>query len=402
MTPAFPTRRRAEAFDALVEARSTGALGDVEHAARDPRFADLLEVVGALRSAPAPTPRPEFVADLRSRLMTEAETALAVRPEAASPRTQQHSLPQTRTRERRLATAIGGFAIVSATASMAVAAQSALPGDTLYPLKRGIENAQVKVHSGDDSKGAALLENAAGRLDEVDELSRDGDDRATDVAATLDDFSAQASEASELLLDDYDRTGRVASLEELRAFTADSLAALEGLEGLVPAGARDALVDAAQTVTRIDEQAKAACPTCTDGPAAVNRLFVDASSVPGALDGLTGPARPARAETPGSSAGNGSGRDDSPATPAPAPEPTPSGGATSPPGEPSLPAGGTNQPPTTSGDGADTPLGGVVDGITRGGSGGTGTSGGGTGGAGTSSSTGLDELTAGLGDLLDN
>ena len=315
MTPAFTARRRAEEFDALVEALSTGALRDADHDAqhsRDTRYADLLEVVGALRAAPPPTPRPEFVADLRSRLMTEAQTALVAPSEPTPVRTPA----RTRSRERRLAAVIGGFAVVSATGSMAVAAQSALPGDTLYPLKRGIENAQVKVQSGDDDKGAALLENAAGRLDEVGELTRDGDGRAADISATLDDFSAQSTEASELLLDDYADTGRESSLEELRAFTADSLAALERLDGLVPPEARDALVEAAQTITSIDQQAVSACPACTDLPAAVSRLLVDAASLPDAIDGFV--ADPARTSRPDDGKGRGGpGGTDGPADPTP-------------------------------------------------------------------------------------
>lgn len=392
MTPAFTARRRAEEFNALVEALSTGALRDADHESRDPRFADLLEVVGALRTAPPPSPRPEFVADLRSRLMTAAEAALVV-PSTPTPTPTPEPAP-TRRRERRLAAAVGGFAVISATASMAVAAQSALPGDTLYPLKRGIENVQVQVRAGDDDKGAALLENAAGRLDEVSELSRDGDGRAADITATLDDFSAQATEASDLLLADYAETGRVASLEELRDFAADSLTALEGLEGVVPPEARDALLDAAQVVTGIDEAAVEACPVCTDGPAAISPLLTagDAAGVPGTIDQFTRSPKPARAETDGAATGGGTtGVDDSTATAAPAPE-----GGAAPPDQPALPTGGgTDQPPAAPSDGGGSdPVGDVVDGV-------TGRSGGGTTPGGTESTgPGLEDVTTGLDDLL--
>jgi hypothetical protein len=404
MTPAFTARRRAEEFDALVETRSTGALRDADHDSRDTRFADLLEVVGALRAAPPPSPRPEFVADLRSRLMTAAETALVV-PSSPTP---TRAPERTRTRERRLAAAIGGFAVVSATASMAVAAQSALPGDTLYPLKRGIENAQVKVSSGDDDKGAALLENAAGRLDEVGELSRDGDGRAADITATLDDFSAQATEASDLLLADYADTGRVASLEELRDFAADSLAALESLEGVVPPEARDALLDAAQVVTGIDEAAKQACPVCTDGPAVISPLLTvgDTAGVPDALDDVIRPTRAGGAQGSGP---RGASADDPTATAAPAPE----GSATAPaPEQPALPTdGGTgSQPPAAPDDGGtDDPIGDTIDGLTGRGGGTTGNDPGGSTPGGTNGGTpggtestgpGVDDLTTGLGDLL--
>ncbi|HEU5454413.1 MAG TPA: hypothetical protein VFU85_01885, partial [Nocardioides sp.] len=69
MTPVFGARRRAEEFNTLVEDPSTGGLHDA-------RYAEFLDIVASLRDAPAAQPRPEFVADLRERLMTAAETVL--------------------------------------------------------------------------------------------------------------------------------------------------------------------------------------------------------------------------------------------------------------------------------------------------------------------------------------
>ena len=51
---AFTARRRAEEFDSLVEGTSTGR--------DDARYADFLDIVAQLRSAPEPVARPEFVA----------------------------------------------------------------------------------------------------------------------------------------------------------------------------------------------------------------------------------------------------------------------------------------------------------------------------------------------------
>ena len=152
---------------------------------------------------------------------------------------------------------------------MAVASQSALPGDPLYPLKRAIENAQTGVQSDEDAKGKALLDNASGRLEEVDQLSREGND-ADAISETLQTFSDQASEASELLLSDFAETGQEDSVEELRAFTADSMTTLTALEAVVPEGARPSLIKAAQTLAQIDEQALIACPSC--GPDAITQI----------------------------------------------------------------------------------------------------------------------------------
>ncbi len=250
----FRARRGAEEFHRSIEAPSTGA-------PTDPRHADLLELVGALRSTGPVEPRAEFVSDLRERLMTEAATALT--PAAA----RLALPPRTRApRERRLAVAVGGFAVISATASMAVAAQSALPGDTLYPLKRALENASTTIHVDQDERGASLLDHATGRLQEVAALTRSSDrDSADAVSDTLHSFTEQASTASDLMLASFEADGRASSIERLRSFATDSMEQLRELESLVPESSRAALIEAAQVVTQIDETAAALCPSCGQG-----------------------------------------------------------------------------------------------------------------------------------------
>lgn len=183
--------------------------------------------------------------------------------------------------------AVGGFAIVSATASMAVAAQSALPGDTLYPLKRAIENAQTGVQRDADGKGTTLLVNATGRLDEVGALSRTGDD-ADAIALTLHDFVDQAQEASALLLGDFASNGQASTIEELRAFTADSMGVLTRLQSVIPDTARASLIEATQVINAIDVQAQALCPACTDLPVIQAPVFAT-TSIEAQLDDALAP-----------------------------------------------------------------------------------------------------------------
>src|SRR5580765_830272 len=140
MSPVFVTRRRAEEFDAALAARSTEAAGEG-------RYDDLLALVGALRAVPQPEPEADFVADLRSRLLAEAATMPAPNPaDAEADRLRLRPADPGRVRrprERRVSLALGGLALVGATTTLSVVAQSALPGDTLYPLKRGIESAHA-------------------------------------------------------------------------------------------------------------------------------------------------------------------------------------------------------------------------------------------------------------------
>lgn len=247
--------RGAEEFDALV----SGNAGDAD------RYADLLDLVASMRATPQVSARPEFVASLRTQLVAaaerapvEAEADLAVR---LTPRQRRGS------RERRLAALVGGFAVVSATGSMAMAAQDALPGDVLYPVKRAIENAQTNLQRDGASKADTLIAHAEARLDEVQELTaRDGD--ADMIASTLQDFTDQTKQASEFALDDYAATGKTTPIADLRAFAADSMDILGALGPVVPDSTRSILITATQTVRQVDSAAWEACPSCADNDVA--------------------------------------------------------------------------------------------------------------------------------------
>ncbi len=258
MIALFRTQRRAEHFDTLLEGRGPDDL--------DRQTTELLELVGALRSVPAPQARPEFVVDLRERLLVAAESELVVAP-AARERDDVARLtikPRRTHRERRVGIALGAVAILGATTSMAVASQSAIPGDTLYPLKRAIENTQAGFSVGDDAKGETILGNASGRLDELDKLTRESDPDPALVTQTLNTFSDQASQAGDLLMADYEAHGNEASIQQVHEFSTDSLDVLGDLEASVPGSAHEALLNAAQTVFALDAAAEQVCPVCGD------------------------------------------------------------------------------------------------------------------------------------------
>jgi hypothetical protein len=253
--------------------------------------------VGALRDVPPVEARPEFVSDLRAQLMLAAEATLTPVEEA------RLTLPPRRPRrDRRIAAAVGGLVIAGATTSVAVAAQGALPGDVLYPLKRAIENADAGLSTNDRERGATLLSSASGRLEEVAALSREGrlEDSAA-IAETLNTFSDQSSEASELLLADYAETGQESSIAKLRDFTGSSMATLEQLEGLVPVDARDELLHAARVLTQIDIEAAEACPQCAGRGIADVPAVLTSASVTGAegtdLDPAASPTESADADS---------------------------------------------------------------------------------------------------------
>lgn len=254
MTGAYVSRRRAEEFDALVSSRTRK---------QDATYAPLLDVVDELRAVPQVDARPEFVADLRSQLVVEA--ARLARP-ATDRDLRLRLTPKQRqgARERRIATVLGGFAIVAASGSMAMASQAALPGDALYPVKRALENAETNLQSDDAAKAQKIIEHAQQRLIEAEQLSAEGADAET-VAETLQDFTDQSNQATDLALDDYEQTGDEQAIGDLRSFAEQSMGDLDNLGDVVPDDARAALITAAQSVQQADSAAFQVCPTCGEG-----------------------------------------------------------------------------------------------------------------------------------------
>ena len=286
MAPVFASRRRAVEFAALVEGNSSEA-GE--------RYAHLLELVGQLQAVPARTPSHEFVADLRARLMAEADTALV--PVTARERAETDrrlSLPARRTsRDGRVAGALGSLAFVGAAAAITVGAQVALPGDTLYPVKRAIEDVRTEIAVGEDDTGTLMLAHASERLGETAALTRRAE---LDVPATetgLRDFTAQATGGAVLLTSAYAAEREPATIVRLRDFTGDSMEDLAALEPSLPPEARDELYAAAEAMITIDDEATSACRAC--GGAGIDTLPPNLLSSapspfdPGALAGLPVP-----------------------------------------------------------------------------------------------------------------
>lgn len=258
MTPAFSARRPADEFEALLSRRSDALLSERDAA----RFAALLDVVGDLRALPAVTPRPQFVSSLRERLMAEADTVLLRQPSTPP----QLAMPGTsRTRDRRFGVLLGGAALVGATATMAVAAQTSLPGESLYGVKRGIESAEVRFAGDDAARGRTLLSHAETRLTELEELASGSGGTEELVPDTLDAFTEQSSEGVHHLLAAYDRGGDEQDVQRARDFTADSMERLAALEHQLPSDSRDELLAAGRTLTDLDMEISSACLACHGG-----------------------------------------------------------------------------------------------------------------------------------------
>jgi len=278
MTPLFRSRQRAEDFAALVDGASSLREATSPGTERLVGVAQLLRDHGAADDRAVP--RDAFAAELRERLMAEAATVL-------TPQNAGLALPvRTRgKRERRLVAVASAAVLIGGTAGMATAAQDSLPGEALYPIKRGIEKAELGLSMSSAGRGHDLLRQASDRLDEaqglVDQRSATGTPRVPDTVAS---FTTSARDGSNILLASYAESRDPKTVASVRAFTAAALAQVSALSQSAPADAQPGLRDAAITLRDIDAQATRLCDTCSDLPAlSVPPMFLASAEVDRAM-----------------------------------------------------------------------------------------------------------------------
>lgn len=285
MSPAFPARKRADEFDRMVAAYPATDR-------RSSQSADELRDLAAFASSlstlsDSAVPRREFSAALRERLMEAAETELVPAPRIEKTVERKLTVGSTRKprRQRKLAVAFAAMAIVGGTAGAAAASQTALPGDSLYPVKRAVENVSAGFTVSTQARGIRILEDAGTRLREAKSLVADAPmTDAEQVTSTLETFSRQAAHGSDLLISDFEESQDNESLAQLRTFAADGVEELAELSPHVPERAEPAISDAAQTLVLIDQAAAQLCPTCEGGITELPATLV--SSLTSEIDGL--------------------------------------------------------------------------------------------------------------------
>ncbi|WP_436849964.1 DUF5667 domain-containing protein, partial [Streptomyces althioticus] len=229
--------RRANAFaQALEEQSDRGTAAERTEgpapaaAAAETEQDQLLTLASGLGALPRPELDPEVKVVQRAQLVAAFEAMLqegtaageatdrAV-PEQRSRRAKgaHRATPLGRLRPRsRLAKGLtaGGLTVgvaAGALGGVAAASSDALPGDSLYGLKRGIEDVKLTFADGDDERGRVYLDNASTRLSEARRLMER--DRAgsldheslNDIRRALSGMRHDASEGHRLLREAYER-----------------------------------------------------------------------------------------------------------------------------------------------------------------------------------------------------
>ena len=275
-------RDEARAFNKAWEsrARTSGSRWDDE-------ISELVACAEQICEAAVAEPSAQFRYALRDQLMTEAATILA----PAGTRTARPHRPPVRTPSfglrRRLAGLTAAFVTAGGFVGLVGASAEALPGEMLYPVKRGVENVELAFHNDDPARGAYRLTQASERLAEARLLADDGSPQSSEhVAGALDDFVAQANDGAGALFRAYGQSGSQQSITEVNDFSAAAAADLAQLSSKVPTDADESFQVAATTVSELVTRASRLCTSC--GTADVTGLVGAMTSLGGAAQGDAG------------------------------------------------------------------------------------------------------------------
>jgi hypothetical protein len=243
--------RRANAFaQALEEQSDPGAAAEQSEGpapagavAEQTEQGRLLSLAAGLESLPRPELDPEVKVVQRAQLVAAFEAMMQEGtagggatdpsvPEQRRARGAHRATPLGKFRPRsRLAKGLtaGGLSVsvaAGAFGGVAAASSDALPGDSLYGLKRGIEDFRLGLADGDDERGRAYLDLASTRLNEARRLMERGRSGPLDhealgeIRRALSGMRHDASEGHRLLSAAYARDPD--SLGPMRALSAFS------------------------------------------------------------------------------------------------------------------------------------------------------------------------------------
>jgi hypothetical protein len=281
-----PARRRALAFAEALDERDRElgddpADGDGGH---DGEHAPLFTLADGLGSLPRPALDPEVKTVQRAQLIAAMESAFAqgaagagdglLPGQRSADRTGRHAdgaprasgLGRLRPRSRLgKGIAAGGLSVgVAATAFGGVAAASsdALPGDTLYGLKRGMEDLRLDWAGGDGDRGRIHLDHASTRLREARRLlERDragvlDHESLGEIRRVLSGMQHDASEGHRLLSAVYARNGEIAPMQSLSSFSRDHRSRWAEIRGRLPVQLHDVGAEVSSVFDAMEEEVR--------------------------------------------------------------------------------------------------------------------------------------------------
>ncbi|MDN0193435.1 DUF5667 domain-containing protein [Streptomyces sp. S.PNR 29] len=277
--------RRASAFAQALEeqsGRSTAAEqsegpAPAEPAAEQTGQGRLVALAAGLDALPKPELDPEVKVVQRAQLVAAFEAMLqeGAGGEAADPsvpaqrrtRGAHRASPLGKLRPRsRLAKGLtaGGLSVgvaAGALGGVAAASSDALPGDSLYGLKRSIEDVKLGLADGDGERGRVYLDQASTRLSEARRLMERGRGGPLDheslgeIRRALSGMQHDASEGHRLLAAAYERDpGSLAPIQALSAFSRSHREAWGALRKKLPVQLGDVSEQVSSVFAAIDQE----------------------------------------------------------------------------------------------------------------------------------------------------
>ncbi|CAL9459883.1 hypothetical protein SUDANB6_02614 [Streptomyces sp. enrichment culture] len=289
--------RRANAFaQALEEQSDRGAAAEQSGGPAPAESAEqtdqghLLALVSGLGALPKPELDPEVKAVQRAQLVAAFEAMLQEGGEATDPTVPEQRSPRARGAHRatplkrfrprsRLAKGLtaGGLSVgvaAGAFGGVAAASSDALPGDTLYGLKRGIEDFKRGLADGDTERGRAYLDQASTRLNEARRLLDRGrgghldHESLGEIRRTLSGMRHDASEGHRLLSAVYERDpDSLAPIQALSAFSRSHGEAWGALREELPVQLGDVSEEVTSVLDAIEQEVAPLRPLLPQPPA---------------------------------------------------------------------------------------------------------------------------------------
>ncbi|MFF4187845.1 DUF5667 domain-containing protein [Streptomyces sp. NPDC001691] len=318
--------RRANAFAQALEEASAADQETPETGAAEPAdTSGLLTLAGGLGELPKPEMDPQVKIEQRALLMAEMERMFAgggaADPQVPEQRTgrgahRATSLRKLRPRSRwSKGIAAGGLSIgvaAGAFSGVAAASSDALPGDSLYGLKRGMEDLKLGMADDDASRGELYLDQASTRLSEARRLmerGRAGDldhEQLGEVRRALNGMEHDASEGHRLLHQAYARDGSLGPIAALNSFSQAHRASWSKLRGKLPAQLTDVGDKVSSVFAAIDQEVE---PLQSLLPKASSTTHSrQGSSHPGGSSGTTHPSTPSSSTSSGHTAPSTGGK----------------------------------------------------------------------------------------------
>ena len=278
--------RRANAFAQALEEQSDRDTAAEQSEGAAPATADgsgqgrMLSLATGLGELPKPELDPEVKVVQRAQLVAAME-AMLQEGTAAGGEARDPSVPEQRSRGRgahratglgklrprsRLSKglAAGGLTVgvaAGAFSGVAAASSDALPGDSLYGLKRGMEDLKLGMADGEGDRGRLYLDQASTRLSEARRLMERGRSGPLDheslgeIRRALSGMQHDAAEGHRLLHEAYERDpNSLSPIQALSAFSQSHREAWGALRDRLPVQLGDVSRQVSSVFDAIDEE----------------------------------------------------------------------------------------------------------------------------------------------------